>query len=72
MMLVLLIQKLNLIRYKKMNSIQKRASEHLKKQKELLNTYTKEEDKKLIEIAINKYKKLMEVNYGHRTNKSEV
>lgn len=43
-----------------MNSIQKRASEHLKKQKELLNKYTKEEDKKLIEIAINKYKKLME------------
>ena len=42
-----------------MNSIRKRASEHLKKQKELLDTYTKEEDKKLIEIAINKYKKLM-------------
>ncbi|WP_343101907.1 hypothetical protein [Romboutsia sp. MSSM.1001216sp_RTP31141st1_G3_RTP31141_220114] len=43
-----------------MNSIQKRASEYLKKQKELLNTYTKEEDKKLIEIAINKYEKLLE------------
>ncbi|WP_195940939.1 hypothetical protein [Romboutsia sp. 1001713B170131_170501_G6] len=41
-----------------MNSIQNKASEHLKKQKELLNTYTKEEDKKLIEIAINKYKKI--------------